>query len=78
MTAIPTPGAIGGAEISFAIVYSGIVPPGIIPILTVAWRFTTFYILIAVGAIFLTITGMSFSDSHLENRNIQVFEEIEA
>ena len=61
MTLIPTPGAIGGAEVSFAIIFSGIIPPSAIPVMTGVWRFVTFYMAIAGGAIYLAIAGLGFS-----------------
>lgn len=62
MTLIPTPGAIGGAEVSFALVFSGLLPAGVIPMLTGIWRFATFYMNIAAGAIYLAIVGPGFPD----------------
>ena len=56
-TLIPSPGGIGSAELSFALVYNGLVPSGLIPILTGAWRFVTFYMIIAIDALMLTIMG---------------------
>jgi uncharacterized membrane protein YbhN (UPF0104 family) len=79
MVMIPTPGAIGGAELSFGLVYSGIVPAGVVPLLTGVWRFITFYLIIAVAAIILAITGVDFSDGHERRRNkVKVYEEIKA
>lgn len=45
MTFIPTPGAAGGAEASFLVFYSGLIPPETIALAMFAWRFLTFYFL---------------------------------
>lgn len=66
MTLIPTPGAVGGAEVSFALVFSGIIPAGAIPLMTGVWRFLTFYMTIAAGAIYLAIAGPDFSRNSLK------------
>ncbi len=58
MTLIPTPGAIGGAEAAFGIVYNSILPFSIIPLLTGIWRFFTFYLPISAGAIILALMGI--------------------
>jgi uncharacterized protein (TIRG00374 family) len=58
MTAFPTPGAVGGAEISFALIYKGVVPDSAIPIAITAWRFLTFYLLMIVGSSIVVFTGL--------------------
>jgi glycosyltransferase 2 family protein len=78
MTLIPTPGAVGGAEVTFALVFSGVVPSAILPILIGAWRFVTFYMLIALGAIFMAVTGAGPSISRLNGKNQKVLEEVKA
>jgi uncharacterized protein (TIRG00374 family) len=75
MTMIPTPGAVGGAEVSFALVYDGQVPLGIIPTLTGAWRFLTFYLPIIVGAIFLAIAGAGSAARQTEVPDAESVEE---
>lgn len=67
MTMIPTPGAIGGAEVSFALVYSGLIPSFAIPIVTSGWRFITFYLPVGLGSlIFASIGGAALKK---KNRN---------
>jgi uncharacterized protein (TIRG00374 family) len=61
MTLFPTPGAIGGAEISFALIYRGLVPAGIIPVLTGVWRFVTFYLIMVTGALLVAFSGLGNS-----------------
>ena len=60
MTMIPTPGAVGGAELSFALVFSGLLPSSIIPVMTGVWRFITFYMEIALGSVYLAVVGPGF------------------
>lgn len=67
MTLIPTPGAVGGAEISFALVFSGLLPASIIPVMTGVWRFVTYYMVIAAGAIYMAIVGPKFPPGRKSN-----------
>lgn len=56
MTFIPTPGASFGAEASFYLIYSSILPKESIGLVTSAWRFLTFYLQISLGsALFLAL-----------------------
>jgi hypothetical protein len=48
---IPTPGASGGAEASFLLAFSSILPPEIAGFIMTAWRFVTFHILVALAAV---------------------------
>jgi len=60
MTMILTPGAVGGAEVSFALIYNGLIPSFAIPVVTSGWRFLTFYLPVGLGAIlFSLINGKS-------------------
>jgi len=62
MTMVPTPGAIGGAEVSFALIYNGLVPSFAIPVVTTAWRLITFYMPVVLGAfIFSAMSGLRLS-----------------
>ncbi|MEX2571857.1 MAG: flippase-like domain-containing protein [Gemmatimonadota bacterium] len=54
---IPTPGAAGGAEAAFFLVYGVFVPPSILGLATAGWRFFTFYLLLAIAALLYLITG---------------------
>jgi len=76
MTLVPSPGAVGGAEVSFAIVFNGIVPPGIVPLLTGAWRFLTFYLIVGLGAFYLMLVNMRSEQSRSDNAKITLPEEI--
>lgn len=57
MTMIPTPGAIGGAEVSFALIYGGLIPSFAIPIVTSGWRFITFYLPVGLGSLLFALLG---------------------
>jgi uncharacterized protein (TIRG00374 family) len=57
MTMIPTPGAIGGAEVSFALVYNGLIPSFAIPAVTSGWRFFTFYFPVGLGSLVFSLLG---------------------
>ena len=55
MSVIPTPGATGGAEAAFVLLYAGMVPSGMLAVLTVGWRFLTYYFLSLMA---VTIIGI--------------------
>jgi len=54
MNFVPTPGASGGAEAAFVLVYSALLPASVIGIATAGWRFLTFYVQLALGAVIFT------------------------
>jgi len=60
MSVTPTPGAIGGAEASFLLVFADDVPTALAPVALAAWRFVTFYALtgIAAGLLVLPVWGL--------------------
>jgi glycosyltransferase 2 family protein len=49
MTVVPTPGAMGGAEVIFSLLYQALLPEGTIGVVTTGWRFLTFYFLVIVS-----------------------------
>jgi glycosyltransferase 2 family protein len=51
---VPTPGASGGAEAAFVLVYSALLPASVIGIATAGWRFLTFYVQLALGSVIFT------------------------
>jgi hypothetical protein len=55
MNFFPTPGAVGGAEASFMIVYQELIPLSIISTALTGWRFLTFYFLLITALIFFVI-----------------------
>jgi uncharacterized protein (TIRG00374 family) len=56
---VPTPGASGGAEAAFVLVYSALLPASVIGIATAGWRFLTFYVQLALGSIIFTWLNLS-------------------
>jgi glycosyltransferase 2 family protein len=54
---IPTPGAAGGAEAAFFLIYSPFIPANVIGLATAGWRFFTFYLLLGLAAIFYFLLG---------------------
>jgi glycosyltransferase 2 family protein len=52
MTFIPTPGAAGGAEAAFSIVYAPLLPAGVLGLTTAGWRFLTFYLQVGLAALY--------------------------
>lgn len=57
MNFVPTPGAAGGAEAAFYLVYSAFVPGEVIGLATAGWRFLTFYLQLALGALVFLLLG---------------------
>lgn len=51
MAMIPTPGATGGAEAAFFLLYSPFLPSRVIGLATAGWRFLTFYFQLGLAAI---------------------------
>ena len=77
MIVIPTPGAIGGAEVTFALIMGSVVPKPVLPVLVGAWRFVTYYMLACFGSIFMVVAGVGPSVT-MGNRDQHVIEEVKA
>ncbi len=77
MIVIPTPGAIGGAEVTFALIMGSVVPKPVLPVLVGAWRFVTYYLLACVGSIFMAVAGVGTAVTS-RSRDKQVIEEVKA
>lgn len=56
-TLVPTPGAAGGAEAVFAVLYRGMIPDGALTQLLSGWRLLTFYWVVGAAAAALAITA---------------------
>ncbi len=52
---IPTPGSSGAAEVVFPLMFSGLVPQGLLGIITLIWRGFTYYLNLAAGAAVIAI-----------------------
>ena len=57
MNAVPTPGAAGGAEAAFAVLFSPFVPVDLLGLATAAWRLVLFYGPLAVAAVLFVGLG---------------------
>lgn len=57
MALVPTPGAMGGAELVFLALFAGIVPGDVLALVTSVWRLLTFYLLNLVGLGLLVAGG---------------------
>lgn len=49
MTLVPTPGATGGAEAAFLLVFGKIIPASVVGPTLAGWRFLTYYFMLLVG-----------------------------
>jgi uncharacterized membrane protein YbhN (UPF0104 family) len=58
MTLVPTPGAAGGAEVMFSLIYRAFLPAGTIGLVTAGWRFLTFYFLLLLAAALSLLFGI--------------------
>lgn len=61
MMFVPTPGASGGAEAAFYLVYSALIPAGIMGLATAAWRFFTFYLQLGLGSLVFALLNTNRS-----------------
>jgi len=59
MMLTPTPGAIGGAEAGFLLVFAQSLPVGMIGLVLLAWRLATYYFMLGTGAVWLAATQTS-------------------
>lgn len=55
MVFVPTPGATGGAEAAFLLVFGKIIPKGAVGTVLTGWRFLTYYFMLLVGVAVLWI-----------------------
>ena len=51
MLFVPTPGASGGAEAAFYLVYSALLPASVVGLATAGWRLLTFYLQLSLGSL---------------------------
>lgn len=61
MTLIPTPGAAGGAEATFLLLYGPLIPGDALAVTMAVWRFLTYYFLIGL-ALLLTLRDFDRRD----------------
>ena len=55
MLFIPTPGASGGAEASFFLIFGGEIPKHILPLIVSTWRFFIYYFMLFVAIILVQV-----------------------
>jgi glycosyltransferase 2 family protein len=53
MLVTPVPGATGGAEAAFLLIFSGSLPVGMTGMAMLGWRVLTYYFILVVGAVYL-------------------------
>ena len=58
MMFVPTPGASGGAEAAFYLVYSALLPAQVIGLATAGWRFFTFYLQLGLGSLVFALLNI--------------------
>lgn len=72
MMFIPTPGASGGAEAAFYLVYEALLPAGVIGIATAGWRMLTFYFQLALGSIIFLVFNIADARTRARRRREDV------
>ena len=68
MMFIPTPGASGGAEAAFYLVYEALLPAGLIGVATAGWRMLTFYFQLALGSIIFLVFNIADARTRVRRR----------
>ncbi|HYH83379.1 MAG TPA: lysylphosphatidylglycerol synthase transmembrane domain-containing protein, partial [Longimicrobium sp.] len=68
MNFVPTPGASGGAEAAFVLVYSALLPDRVIGIATAGWRLLTFYFQLTLGSILFTALNVAETRQRVAER----------
>lgn len=58
MAMIPTPGAAGGAEAAFYLIYSALLPEQVIGLATAGWRFLTFYLQLGLASVLFFLLNL--------------------
>jgi uncharacterized protein (TIRG00374 family) len=77
MMFIPTPGASGGAEAAFYLVYEALLPAGLIGVATAGWRMLTFYVQLALGSIIFLVFNIADARTRLRrSRSEQPFDAV--
>ncbi len=72
MNAVPTPGAAGGAEALFSLLYRPFIPADSLAVVMIGWRFLTFYLPAVLGAVGFTINGIRTSLSGKARAETQI------
>lgn len=70
MMFIPTPGASGGAEAAFYLVYQALLPAGLIGIATALWRLLTFYVQLALGSVIFLVFNIADARTRARRRAV--------
>jgi glycosyltransferase 2 family protein len=68
MMFVPTPGASGGAEAAFFLVYQALLPAGLIGIATALWRMLTFYVQLALGSVIFLVFNIADARTRARTR----------
>ena len=59
MIFIPTPGATGGAEATFFLLFEGEIPKDLLPLIVSTWRFFIYYLMLFMAVIFVQVMGIA-------------------
>jgi uncharacterized protein (TIRG00374 family) len=73
---VPTPGAAGGAEAGFLLIFGSIYGGATAPIAMILWRFITYYFIILFGGIYLSIHSIQKGKNIAEKYGNEMKEDI--
>jgi len=71
MNLVPSPGATGGAEVTFALMYQSLIPQNLLGVMGAAWRVFTFTLPVALATVVLLLLTGSSKQSKKPRENKQ-------
>lgn len=74
---IPTPGAAGGAEAGFLLIFGPIYGPGYAPVAMILWRLISFYFILLYGAVYLSIHSIRMGKDKAHDIDEELCEEVD-
>ncbi|MBT8234327.1 MAG: flippase-like domain-containing protein [Saprospiraceae bacterium] len=63
MIFVPTPGATGGAEATFFLLFEGEIPKELLPLIVSTWRFFLYYLMLFLAVFLIQFVKLSDSDT---------------
>lgn len=74
---VPTPGASGGAEAGFLLIFGPIYGAGNTPVAMILWRIITFYFILLFGAVYLSIHSIKMRKDKVTVIEEDLFDEVD-
>lgn len=73
---VPTPGAAGGAEAGFLLIFGPIFGPAYTPVAMILWRMISFYFILLFGGIYLSIHSIKMGKGRVKAIEEEIDEEV--